>query len=182
LIRLDLADPKAHPGPPPGYLLAPGVAMLVLLPLLLAAGLYQAQKDAVSRAALADRRLAVLAHRAADEDAARQRMRRLQSVLDGAQALREGAAVMLTLPQAVAAHMRPGMRLSEMLVDAGTVRVSGTAGSAGDVSLWFGRSAGHNGALVWEAPEIRSAAAGTGTVEFRLRVRHSPGPHAAAQP
>ena len=173
MIDLDLADAAGHAGPPPAYLLAPVVVFLVLLPLGVAAGLYEARSGSASRVAVIEQRLALLASHASKEQDARLRMRRLQTLLDGVQVLQEGAAAMIAAPLRAAGHLGPGMRLSELAVDADTIRLNGTAGSAGEVSLWLGRSVGRDSALVWEAPEIRNAVAGPGAVDFRVRIRRS---------
>lgn len=169
MIRIDLADPVAHAGPPPMYLLGPAAAVLVALPLALSAGLYRGWSEAVERAAASARQIATLDEQAAASAAERRQVEHLQSILDGAARLRAHSAAMLSLVPAVTRHLQPDTHLAELAIDAASVRVVGNATSASDVSLWLGRSAGRDPALVWAAPEIRHAAA-EGRVEFALRI------------
>ncbi len=173
MIDIDLAEPPDRPGAPPSHLLAPSSLLLVLLPLLLAVVAHQARDEAIARGADAEQGIAEIGARVAAAAAVRRRSAELQSMLDGAAALRTAALSTLELVPLVTAHLPPGVHISELAIDGGVIRIAGTAPSPGDISLWLARSAGRGKSLFWEGPEVRHIASGGGHVDFSLRIRRA---------
>jgi hypothetical protein len=173
VIDIDLAEPAERLGAPPAHLLAPSSLLLVLLPLLLAAGAHQAWRDAIARADDVERGIAEVSERVAAAAAARRHSAQLQSMQNGVVLLHAAALATLELVPLVTAHLPPGVHLSELAIDGGAIRITGTAPSPGDISLWLARSAGRGESLVWEGPEVRHVASGSGHVDFSLRIRRA---------
>lgn len=168
---IDLADPAAHVGPPAAHLLKPAAIVLVVMPLCLSAGLQRAWSQADSLAVDVGQQVSTLETQAVAAAAERTRVERLQAMIDGAGRLQSVTSDILARLPAVTAHLQPGTRLSELLIDADGLRITGSARAPADVSLWLGRSSGRDPRMVWGAPEIRDASAGEGRVGFALRIR-----------